>query len=404
MQRRQRGANIGLMLLLVQMYQFGFDNIAPVTLALLGLNIFLFLSPIKPLLYTCISVYSGYYQRDWQRFLLSPFHHVDDWHLYFNMVSLLWKGTKLERRLGSIPFAVIIIVFSQLIGVVYIGLQLMLAEWTDDSSYEMQCAVGFSGVLFALKVLNNHYHPGGSSNLFGIQVPNKYACWVELVAIHILSPGTSFVGHLSGILVGLLYTHGPLKWIMAGAGSLFTNCHPQRNREFHYSAVTQSWNGPIALDWESSGILELRVFRKYNQTAQMKPICPHVMKYRIKNCTLLQENDFTQRFARQPAYENQDHRAARHYTGGLNEEEQLQKAIRESLNERGFARQPAYENQDHHAARHYTGGLNEEEQLQQAIRESLNERGYQRTSRYDPQQPSLEEIRRRRLNRLNRLS
>ncbi|MEE6500676.1 hypothetical protein FKM82_003879 [Ascaphus truei] len=174
MQRRQRGANIGLLLLFTQIYQFGFNNIPPVTLATLGLNVFLFINPLKPLLNVCISVQEGYYHSDWQRLLLSPFHHADDWHLYFNMVSLLWKGSKLER------------------------------------------------VLFALKVLNNHYHPGGSSNIFGLQVSNSYACWAELVAIHVVSPGTSFVGHLSGILVGVLYTHGPLKTILTTAGNLST--------------------------------------------------------------------------------------------------------------------------------------------------------------------------------------
>ncbi|XP_068136899.1 rhomboid-related protein 4 isoform X2 [Hyperolius riggenbachi] len=280
MQRRQRGANTGLLLLFAQIYQFGFSNIPPVTLALLGLNIYLFLNPMKPLLYACISVNEGYYHSDWKRLLLSPFHHADDWHLYFNMVSLLWKGTKLEQRLGSVSFAVIITVFSQLIGVVYVLIQWLLAELMDDPSYNMQCAVGFSGVLFALKVLNNHYHPGGSSSLFGIQFPNRYACWVELVAIHVLSPGTSFVGHLSGILVGLLYTHGPLERILnAAVQYIFTQPQQPRGR------------------------------RAFNN----------------------------QGYGRNPDYQYQDHRSAspyNMYTGGLDEDEQLQRAIRDSLHER----------------------------------------------------------------------
>ncbi|XP_077344321.1 rhomboid-related protein 4 [Lithobates pipiens] len=297
--QRRRGANAGLLLLFAQIYQFGFNNIPPVTLALLGLNIYLFLNPIKPLLYVCISVHEGYYHRDWERFLFSPFHHADDWHLYFNMVSLLWKGTKLEQKLGSVSFAVIIAAFSQLIGVVYVLVQLLLAENLHDPSYKMQCAVGFSGVLFALKVLNNHYHPGGSSSVFGFHVPNKYACWAELVAIHLLSPGTSFVGHLSGILVGLLYTLGPLQWILNGAGSLFTERNQPRRQRFNNSG-----------------------------------------------------------YARYPQYEHQRNRSEDPYNM-------------------------------------YTGGLGEDEQLQQALQESLNETGHRETSR----QPTLDELRRRRLNR-----
>ncbi|XP_075426247.1 rhomboid-related protein 4 isoform X3 [Ascaphus truei] len=308
MQRRQRGANIGLLLLFTQIYQFGFNNIPPVTLATLGLNVFLFLNPLKPLLNVCISVQEGYYHSDWQRLLLSPFHHADDWHLYFNMVSLLWKGSKLERKLGSVLFAVLIAVFSQLIGVVYVMLELILAELMDDPSYKMQCAVGFSGVLFALKVLNNHYHPGGSSNIFGLQVSNSYACWAELVAIHVVSPGTSFVGHLSGILVGVLYTHGPLKTILTTAATYFSD----------------GWS-PTHRNFNSSGYA-------------------------------------------------------------------------------GYSDYQYQQNRPPESDAMYTGGLNEEEQLQRAIRESLNQREGQRRTQPDApgipsEQPSAEEIRRRRLNR-----
>lgn len=47
----------------------------------------------------------------------------------------------------------------------------------------------FAGVLFALKVLNNHYNPGRVSSVLGLPISSKYACWVELLAIHFISPG-----------------------------------------------------------------------------------------------------------------------------------------------------------------------------------------------------------------------
>lgn len=214
MQRRSRGINVGLLLLLSQIYHVGINNIPPVTVATLALNIWFFLNPLKPLFSSCLSVEKCYQQKDWQRLLLSPLHHVDDWHLYFNMASMLWKGINLERRLGSRWFAYIIATFSLLTGVVYLLLEFALAELLDEPGFRRNCAVGFSGVLFALKVLNNHYCPGGFVNVLGFPVPNKFACWAELLAIHFISPGTSFAGHLAGILVGLMYTCGPLKKIM----------------------------------------------------------------------------------------------------------------------------------------------------------------------------------------------
>ncbi|KAM7106824.1 rhomboid-related protein 4 isoform 3-T10 [Ciconia maguari] len=234
MQRRHRRANAGLFLLLYEIFHVGLQNIPPVTLGVLALNIFLFLNPVRPLLEVCISVDEGFYRKSWQRLLLSPVHHADDWHLYYNMISMLWKGIILEKKLKSIWFAYVIAVFSVLIGVVYMVLELMLAKILDDPSYEMNCAVGFSGVLFALKVLNNHYNPGRVSSVFGLQISSKYACWVELVAIHLISPGTSFCGHLAGILVGLMYTMGPLQKIMkACAGGISSFTDPARPRDYY---------------------------------------------------------------------------------------------------------------------------------------------------------------------------
>ncbi|XP_028816968.1 rhomboid-related protein 4 isoform X1 [Denticeps clupeoides] len=288
MQRRHRGSNLGLILLASQIFQIGLDNIPPVTLATLGVNVYLFLFPAAPLLSACVSVQTAYWHRDWRRLILSPFHHVDDWHLYFNMASLLWKGIKLERRLGGAWFAYLLSVFSLLTGSMYLLLEAVLTEVTGDGSYSMQCAVGFSGVLFGLKVVNNYYHPGGVTHVMGFLVSNRYACWVELVLIHIMSPGTSFVGHLAGILVGLLYTAGPLKKVMKTCADFVTSSRP--------SHVYYNSSGP-------SG----RYNPHYYPSSDGQP---HTGPYP------------------QPLYQHP-------YTAGMSDAEQYDAAVRASLNDRG---------------------------------------------------------------------
>ncbi|KAG8001806.1 Polypeptide N-acetylgalactosaminyltransferase 17 [Nibea albiflora] len=286
MRNRQRGSHLGLLLLGSQLMQVGLDNIPPVTLAVLGLNVYLYLFPAAPLMQACVSVQQAYWYQDWRRLLLSPLHHADDWHLYFNMASFLWKGIRLERRLGGAWFAYLLSVFSLLIGLVYLLVEAMLTELTQDQSYSMACAVGFSGVLFALKVLNNHYHPGGVTYVMGLPVSNRYASWAELVLIHITSPGTSFVGHLSGILVGLLYTAGPLKTIMKTcAGFVASNGNSSRPGAYYNSSGYSGAHGG---------------YSGYTQHAPDHTTNPSAP-----------------------------------YTGGLTEEEQLEAAIRNSLNDRG---------------------------------------------------------------------
>ncbi|XP_072111189.1 rhomboid-related protein 4 [Mobula birostris] len=233
MYSRRRGGNLGLLLLLAQLFQVGFENIPPVTLITIALNAFLFLSPMKPLLNVCINVHETWNRQDWKRLIYSPFHHADDWHLYFNMASMLYKGIHLEQRLSRIWFAYLLSVFSVMTGIVYLILEVALAELMDDPNYKMQCAVGFSGVLFALKVLNGYYNPGGVSYVMGIPVQQQYACWAELVAIHLIAPRSSFVGHLSGIIVGLLYIKGPLKDIMQACADIVSSSnYPRQQTRF----------------------------------------------------------------------------------------------------------------------------------------------------------------------------
>ncbi|PIN01455.1 Rhomboid protease [Handroanthus impetiginosus] len=41
----------------------------------------------------------------------------------------------------------------------------------------------------------------------GLMVPARYAAWAELILIQMFVPGVSFLGHLGGILAGLLYLY-----------------------------------------------------------------------------------------------------------------------------------------------------------------------------------------------------
>lgn len=61
----------------------------------------LFLNLVKPpwrRYDACISVLTVLRQHDYKRILISTFEHADEWHLYYNMVSFLWKGMRLEQR------------------------------------------------------------------------------------------------------------------------------------------------------------------------------------------------------------------------------------------------------------------------------------------------------------------
>lgn len=139
------------------------------------------------------------------RLFVSAFLHGDHWHLYHNMASFLWKGVNLEFRLGTAKFIRLLLVLLLASHTLFVAVSVILLYVSNlDSQPYYQCAIGFSAVLFALKVVLNVDSPT-HSNVYGIQVPTKYAAWLELAIIHFLVPNSSFLGHMCGILAGYIY-------------------------------------------------------------------------------------------------------------------------------------------------------------------------------------------------------
>ncbi|KAM9359416.1 rhomboid-related protein 4-like [Symphorus nematophorus] len=235
-----------------QLFQEGLSNIPAVTLAVLGLNVYLYKFPAAPLREACASFDHVYWYDQWRRLLLFPLHHVDDLHLCFNMASFLWKGFCLERRLGGAWFLYLLSVLFLLNGPVYILLRLELRKLMKIPDPLMrfrqhmvadisECAAGFSGVLFALKVVNNYYNPGDVTYVLNNRVANRVASWAELMLIHLIAPWTSWVAHLAGILVGLLYTVGPLGIIMEICAELVSSLGNRLWRNLYFIFSGRRW-------------------------------------------------------------------------------------------------------------------------------------------------------------------
>lgn len=73
------------------------------------------------------------------------------------------------------------------------------------------CAVGISGVIFALMVVDNAIEGTPKRLLFGrFEVPAPWVPWIMLFLIQIIVPRASFLGHLCGLLVGEAWVSGRL--------------------------------------------------------------------------------------------------------------------------------------------------------------------------------------------------
>ncbi|XP_016513888.1 rhomboid-like protein 14, mitochondrial isoform X3 [Nicotiana tabacum] len=166
----------------------------PVTAGLLAANTIIYLRPsfLDPLLPTISEV-------------------------WFNP-HLILKGIQLETSMGSAEFAstvAALVAMSQ--GITLVLAKSLLLFFDYERPYYKEYAVGFSGVLFAMKVILNA-QSDDYTYVHGLLVPTRYAAWAELVLIQMFVPGVSFLGHLGGILAGLLFLH--LKASYSGANPL----------------------------------------------------------------------------------------------------------------------------------------------------------------------------------------
>ncbi|KAF9673242.1 hypothetical protein SADUNF_Sadunf10G0004000 [Salix dunnii] len=183
----------------------------PVTAALLGANTLIYLRPafLRHIIPSIDQVWFNPHlilkYRDLKRFLLSPFYHVSDSHLVYNMMSLLWKGIQLETSVGSVEFASMLaalLAMSQ--GITMLLAKSLLLFFDYDKPFYYEYSAGFSGVLFAMKTVLNSQSED-FTNVYGLVIPARYAAWAELILIQMFIPGVSFLGHLGGILAGILY-------------------------------------------------------------------------------------------------------------------------------------------------------------------------------------------------------
>ncbi|KAF6254631.1 hypothetical protein COO60DRAFT_1703209 [Scenedesmus sp. NREL 46B-D3] len=216
-QRRRGPADAYMMLLLAQLVQriAQLEYKPPVTLGIVGACFLTFYEEVLPpqlralipsVSKGCLQPYMIFQNRQWSRLLWAAMLHADEMHLYYNMSSMVYKGVLLERRFGSAKFAALLAELLLLSHGLFVGLAWLAAYYVPEYThlYISNCAVGISAVLFALKVVLNHDAPTYSS-IMGFRLPTKYMAWAELLLASALNPQASFLGHLAGILAGLLH-------------------------------------------------------------------------------------------------------------------------------------------------------------------------------------------------------
>ncbi|KAM7262113.1 hypothetical protein ACFE04_021190 [Oxalis oulophora] len=151
------------------------------------------------------------------RIFTSVIFHGSLLHVMFNMLALVPLGSELERIMGSIRllYMIVLLAVSNAIMHIVIALIVVYNPIPPFPSLMDECAIGFSGILFSMIVIETSLSGVQSRSVFGLfNVPAKWYAWILLLVFQLLMTNVSLLGHLFGILSGFAYTYGLFNFLM----------------------------------------------------------------------------------------------------------------------------------------------------------------------------------------------
>ncbi|GMH87187.1 hypothetical protein TrST_g6232 [Triparma strigata] len=147
------------------------------------------------------------------RLLTSPYFHGSIMHLGMNMMSTAYLSTVLEKKFGTLPTLHLILALTLLVSSLhtFISFLAYCNPLYSTQKFMLEHSLGYSGVIFTFAILETSTSRVQSRSIYGLfEVPTQLYPWVLLILIQVLMPNISFLGHLSGILVGTLIVNGVL--------------------------------------------------------------------------------------------------------------------------------------------------------------------------------------------------
>ncbi|XP_059594872.1 rhomboid-like protein 15 isoform X4 [Vitis vinifera] len=140
-------------------------------------------------------------------------------HVLFNMMALVPLGSELERIMGSVRLFYMIVLLATSNAIFHVLIASLVA-YNPFYSYHYlmnECAIGFSGILFSMIVIETSLSGAQTRSVFGLfNVPAKWYAWILLVVFQLLMTNVSLLGHLCGILSGFAYTYGLFNFLIPG--------------------------------------------------------------------------------------------------------------------------------------------------------------------------------------------
>eukprot|EP00300_Choanocystis_sp_HF-7_P026072 c28649_g1_i1.p1 GENE.c28649_g1_i1~~c28649_g1_i1.p1 ORF type:complete len:327 (-),score=-20.42 c28649_g1_i1:20-1000(-) len=173
--------------------------------------------------YATVCFFPYFIINNWEiyRMFTSVVFHGGILHILFNMMAYKPMGCQLETLIGSVAYLYLIFLFTVVSGLLNLFISLVSLYIFSYPNFYIQCGIGFSGIIFGLIVIQTYLSNAETQSIFGFfNVPSQFYPWALLIIFQIIMPGVSFIGHLSGMLVGYMYCFGFLNYLLLSPQSI----------------------------------------------------------------------------------------------------------------------------------------------------------------------------------------
>jgi membrane associated rhomboid family serine protease len=150
-------------------------------------------------------------KHQYYRIITHHYFHSGFLHFFLNMTLFTFECSQLEKKIGSSYLFLIISNSLILISLIYLGMTAILKYMIisllkfTEYNFDFYCSAGFSGVLFCIYYIQCNFKrvAEGSTLFLGlIPVRIKYSPFIYILLIQVLSPNSSLLGHISGVVAG----------------------------------------------------------------------------------------------------------------------------------------------------------------------------------------------------------
>lgn len=149
----------------------------------------------------------------WYRLVTGPALHASFLHVTFNCLALCHLGTRLESLFGTVLFFLVVATCWLFASCSYVGLVYLAYTVTNSDAILYQSAIGFSGVIFALAVIESRTDSSNPpTDFFGgrVRLSRFLVPFAMILVLQLLLPNVSLIGHVAGALFGLALSRGGL--------------------------------------------------------------------------------------------------------------------------------------------------------------------------------------------------